>query len=239
MRHLVVARYNESIEWIHNLNLPDNVKVFVYNKGNELNAALNNWEIINLPNVGQCWGSFMYHIKENWGNYAESTIFTTACIENHQKKKKAFKILLDKVLRKKLNTVIPLKKRTYNLNEFSLDDWESQTPQNRGGKYTQSEVRPLGKWKDKHFPDVSLPYFCKTSYYSIFAVSKEELMKYPKLKYEAIYSELNRSELQEEAHFLERIIPFIWKEESSNNIILIFLSILLIIIVIKWILYKT
>ena len=48
---IVIARYNENIEWIKNINT-DIFDIFIYNKGNTLNVDLN-CKIINLliPNA--------------------------------------------------------------------------------------------------------------------------------------------------------------------------------------------
>ena len=54
MMKLVIARYNEDLDWVE--NLPSNLySVVVYNKGEELKAPRNgeNVEVVKLPNIGR------------------------------------------------------------------------------------------------------------------------------------------------------------------------------------------
>ena len=64
---IVVARYNENIEWVNQFS-----NVIVYNKGNELNCHYN--EVL-LPNVGREGHTYYTHICENYSNLADYTIF--------------------------------------------------------------------------------------------------------------------------------------------------------------------
>jgi hypothetical protein len=51
---LVIARYNEDMEWVS--NLPSFVNPIIYNKGNDWNYG------IHLPNVGREGHTFLHHI---------------------------------------------------------------------------------------------------------------------------------------------------------------------------------
>jgi len=74
--HIVIARYNENIDWIYkiNTNLYD---IFVYNKGDKLDKYLN-CNIINLNNTGRESHTYLYHIINNYENLPEKIIFTQA-----------------------------------------------------------------------------------------------------------------------------------------------------------------
>ena len=65
---IVIARYNEDLLWT--LETPFNeFKYTVYNKGdNDTFEKTNVTKIINLPNVGRCDHTFLYHITENYNN---------------------------------------------------------------------------------------------------------------------------------------------------------------------------
>jgi len=75
--HIVIARYNESIDWIKyiNTNLFD---IFIYNKGNNININNINCKIIKLDNIGRESHTYLYHIINNYDNLPEKIIFTQA-----------------------------------------------------------------------------------------------------------------------------------------------------------------
>ena len=64
---IVVARYNENLEWIKQF-----LNVIVYNKGNPLTDDFN--EIL-LNNVGREGHTYYKHIYDNYDNLADYTIF--------------------------------------------------------------------------------------------------------------------------------------------------------------------
>lgn len=72
---LVVARYNEFLGWINNID--DHFNVIIYNKGKTLTAC--NFkrpvEIINVPNVGRESETYLRHIIKSYNGLADYTIF--------------------------------------------------------------------------------------------------------------------------------------------------------------------
>jgi hypothetical protein len=64
---VVVARYNEDVDWVKNLNYG----VTVYNKHAEDNELFSK----NLPNVGREGHTFFYHIVNNYDNLADYVAF--------------------------------------------------------------------------------------------------------------------------------------------------------------------
>ena len=73
---IVVARYNENIEWIKNLD-PNLFDIFIYNKGDDINLNLN-CKVIKLNNTGRESHTYLYHIISNYENLPEQIIFTQA-----------------------------------------------------------------------------------------------------------------------------------------------------------------
>jgi hypothetical protein len=212
--HIVVARYKESLDWLHDLRLPPYAKIFIYNKGDSFPSAPH-WSVLPLPNVGQCWGTFMTHMAEFYGQYADCTLFVNGSCMTMDQKKVIFLSLLDDIFKK---NYIPQPKLSFDgtdLKHFQLDSWISHTPENRGGLYTTATHRPLGKWWNIHFADLRLPETNYVSHLSTFALSSQQLYQYPQTLYRTLQKELQRSPLQEEAHFLERLVPFIWFRSTS------------------------
>jgi len=64
---IVVARYNEDLEWTKNF-----LNIIVYNKGNSLTDDFNQ---ILLNNVGREGHTYYKHIYDNYDNLADYTIF--------------------------------------------------------------------------------------------------------------------------------------------------------------------
>jgi hypothetical protein len=64
---IVVARYNENIEWTKNFK-----NVIIYNKGNKLNSNFNE---IPLTNVGREGHTYYKHIYDNYDNLTDYIFF--------------------------------------------------------------------------------------------------------------------------------------------------------------------
>ena len=80
---IVIARYNEDITpWLILKNY-----ITIYNKGEPL-LNIDNCKIINLPNVGSCDHTYLYHIVNNYYNLADINLFITGSIGTlHEKKR--------------------------------------------------------------------------------------------------------------------------------------------------------
>jgi hypothetical protein len=66
---IVIARYNENLDWIK--LLPNDIKITIYNKGkNDIE-----YPFIPLKNIGRESHTYLYHIIMNYNNLADTTIF--------------------------------------------------------------------------------------------------------------------------------------------------------------------
>jgi hypothetical protein len=74
---LVVARYNENVEWV----LPYNDITVLYNKGEEITLPFN--KIIHLENTGREGHTYLYHIIKNYFSLSNKTIFTQGSFFEH------------------------------------------------------------------------------------------------------------------------------------------------------------
>lgn len=66
-KHLIVARYNEDVVWLKNIHCMDSV--FLYNKGKELDGA------IQLANINREAHTYVYHIISNYDSLADYNFF--------------------------------------------------------------------------------------------------------------------------------------------------------------------
>lgn len=78
MNELVIARYNENLDWIS--QVPNNYKVTIYNKGTNIDLP----HII-LENVGRESMSYCHHIITNWDKLSEYTTFCQGNPFEHSK----------------------------------------------------------------------------------------------------------------------------------------------------------
>ena len=70
---LIIARYNEDIDWVNAYN---DIAI-IYNKGNHnINSSFNH--IINIDNIGREGHTYLYHIINNYNNLSQRVIFTQA-----------------------------------------------------------------------------------------------------------------------------------------------------------------
>jgi len=68
---IVVARYNENLDWLKKIKKSKDIKITVYNKGpDDIDVPF-----IQLPNVGRESHTYLYHIINNYDNLADQTIF--------------------------------------------------------------------------------------------------------------------------------------------------------------------
>ena len=82
-REIVIARFEESIDWVHDLPIDTN-HVTVYNKGHHTEAATKrNVKWIDISNVDREQHTFIQHIAQNYNSLADITLFLQADISDH------------------------------------------------------------------------------------------------------------------------------------------------------------
>jgi hypothetical protein len=68
---IVIARYNENLDWLKKIKKSKDIKITVYNKGkDDINVPF-----IKLPNIGRESHTYLYHIINNYNNLADQTVF--------------------------------------------------------------------------------------------------------------------------------------------------------------------
>jgi len=198
---IVVARYNENLDWL----LPYSDISIIYNKGNKNISKVFN--VINLPNYGRESHTYLYHIINNYDNLANKTIFFQGNIDDH----KTLQI-----------------KDYFDNNDFT---GKINTPDMA---ILKEPVKHFGKWKDEktsgamrscnYIPidwitniigtemDIKQKKF-NTVWCAIFSISKELILKKPKIFYENILRYVDYHPNPEEGHLLERA----WYSIFNNN----------------------
>jgi hypothetical protein len=220
---LVIARYNESLDWLLEGDFSAD-QVTIYNKG-PTEITLNprrrhqpvNFQqrIFQLSNVGRESHTFLHHIVENYDNLAEVTVFLPGSCMSESKESKTRRVL-DKVKENKVSdtfdTVIFGKwyvdvKNDTRLKNFTIAAWTGTTSANASilpdKDCAPSPIaRPFHSWFN-HFFGVSLKINV-VSYTSIFAVAKSHILQHPVEYYRGLLAAVSHHSNPEDGHYLER-----------------------------------
>lgn len=204
---IIIARYNETLDWT--LEYPFNLfKYIVYNKGQNEDFIKDNVnKIIDLPNVGRCDHTYLYHIVTNYNDLAEITVFFTGSIGAIEEKKNKAIIILKNILKYNqaffLGSYTPSVKNTFN--DFILDNWTCTDPANSAlnpeNKLCPAIIRPFGKWFKYHFGDIKVNYY---SYHGILSIHKLDIIQHPIIRYEKLLAAVERHSNPEVGHYIER-----------------------------------
>jgi hypothetical protein len=201
---IVVARYNEDINWITDTN------TLIYNKGDILKKVPS--QII-VPNVGREAETYLRYIIQNYNRLPDVIIFTQANIADH----------------KGTNDMQHLMK----IKDEALQYGKSTpTTQDESSSWKPDWNYEDGKWfLDGHYKDgkhvlfedwfkthVSSRYPEKIQVYpnAIFAVKKEYILKNSIEFYKNLISLVNWENNPIEAHFLERSWYYIFSDERIH-----------------------
>lgn len=203
---IVMARYNETIDYLNDKPF-NNYPVILYNKGSTIPEIKNNIKaVIQLPNVGRCDHTYLYHIINNYDNLADITIFLPGSCLDSNKKKYTYNVI--NFVNKNKTTCLHGKKISNvkkDLYNFKLDKWSCSNIENRlknpETKLELCDVRPFGKWFECNFNDLVVEVIC---YCGIFAVSKKHIIQHPKSHYENILKYLSTHSNPEAGHYVER-----------------------------------
>ena len=75
---IIITRYNECINWAKKFN-----NILLYNKGNQNDPILNDFNYINIPNVGRDIHTIFYHIYHNYDSLNDYTVFLQGFAHDH------------------------------------------------------------------------------------------------------------------------------------------------------------
>jgi hypothetical protein len=205
---VVVARYNESLNWT--TEYPFNqFNYTVYNKGiNDYFVKTHVNKIINLPNVGRCDHTYLHHIVRNYDtkSLAKVTIFLPGSINMAHKKPIANRMMMYILKTKKAAFFA---QHSENIrNEFAgvtMDSYVCKNPYNRAinpeVKCLPALIRPYSSWYDHHFGDRLVKSY---AYYGILSIDKKDVMQYKKEWFIKFLYGLARHSNPEAGHFTER-----------------------------------
>ena len=203
---IVIARYNETLDWIDQEPF-NKYPITIYNKGpnDNFKQISNVKRIIPVENVGRCDHTYLYHVIKNYDNLADITISLPGSSD------------IDYKINTAKNTVIETEKNknshfndytesVYNeFKDFQLDEWSATHNANKTinseTKLTLSKIRPFGQWYKAHFGDRVTKKF---AWMGFFSVHKKHILQHPLEYYQELIRELEVSSNPEVGHYYER-----------------------------------
>jgi hypothetical protein len=203
---IVVARYNENLEWVNEYPF-NQFKYTIYNKGiNDNYKKPKIYREFNLPNVGRCDHTYLYHIVNNFSSLSDITIFLPGSVDMPLKKEFATK-LINSILFYK--NAIFLGHKVNNLkihfNDFTLDNWCASNVQNNiiNNEHVleKARLRPYGKWYKYFFGNKNVKIFC---HYGIFSIHKLDIIKHDIEYYTQLLNTVSGHSNPEVGHYIER-----------------------------------
>jgi hypothetical protein len=203
---IVISRYNENLQWV-NTKPFSNYEVICYNKGINQNFKIEQkHQIINLPNLGREYHTYLYYIYNNYDKLPDVILFLPGSLDLEHKMNKALQIINNINNMKKVYIFGDLLKIKTNFYDFVIDEYGSTHNDNKlidnGSRFTTPcSTRPFGKWVEEKLGDKNIGLI---SYYGVAILTKEIIHKNPKEYYKQFIDELEVSSNPEVGHFMER-----------------------------------
>ena len=203
---IVVARYNEDLNWTKEYPF-NQFKYTIYNKGTNDNFTKPSmYRVFQLPNIGRCDHTYLYHIVNNYAVLAPITIFLPGSIQISHKRETAV-TLINHILSCKNAVFLGFK--TSNIKdefkEFYLDNWSASDPNNlinnTDSTLQPALLRPYGKWYKHFFKNAIVKNYCFTG---IFSISKLDVIKHDISRYIQLLNSVSGHSNPEVGHYIER-----------------------------------
>jgi len=207
---IIIARYQENIEYLNNKKFANFKKIYIYNKGSLLDPAKlpKNALIINLPNVGCEVHTYLYHMIYYRNELANFNIFLPASYAYRSDKNKAASAMLSNYHRMenfflglKYENPINTELKDFSINEYRLTNSINLESINYAVDLLPCKERPFGVWFEKNFPNnqTKIATFC-----GIFYVKKEKILQNELAVYQKLINYVDNSSRLEAVHFMER-----------------------------------
>jgi hypothetical protein len=213
---LVIARYNENLDWLTNYSKYKFNRIFLYNKG-ETEVTLPKPYVSpiyeKLKNVGRCDHTYIHHIIKHYDNLGDVTFFikgSTICPDRGaQREPDKFNAIIEKIFQTGDSYFIG---KDYGSNigeimgDFSMDYYMAHCKQNLNSttsvKLFNATPRPFSEWYKARFPGLTTE--TRGSFAGIFAVSAKHIKQRAKDAYLPFLEDLAVDSNPEAGHFMER-----------------------------------
>ena len=209
MSTIIIARYNENIEWLHRYK---EFKLVIYNKGRPLDYE-GKGKIINLPNVGRESHTWLHHIISNYDNLDDVNIFLQGRIDD-------LGVLAYQDIYKYLDECIS---KGFSVSRFGIlgpFHWGKYLGLANNSKYKKNIIN-----KSLYPPEISfkelaqtfinkIPLFTITSYGGCFAVSNYLIKQHKLSLYKELLDILSINDNPLEGHYMERLWCYLFTKNK-------------------------
>lgn len=214
MDSIIVARFNEDLNWLSKLPFPYNdIRFHIYNKGNDniepliCNQLRNiDTSVTSLPNIGRESHTYLHHIVSHYDIIDKKgvTFFTQGSIQDHNIKLIDIHNIINEARvkgfsdsRAIIHTIDGAHLPSY---DFRILQYKNRTLLSNKNNET------FGEWFERCF-NQRLPYIKKYRWVigAIFAVRNDVILENPKSFYEILLHEIpDNHDAPEVGHFFER-----------------------------------
>lgn len=206
---LIIARYNEDLDWLDEFDITDDIEIIIYEKGDVTMPCKQrkNCRNYRLPNVGREYHTYLYHIIKNYKNLPDIILFGPGSLRRADKFAN-FTYFFNN--RDKVDQIYKVEQHNVPLNDavrdFRILHYQTTNEQNRQ-KNSETQIQParfhpFGEWYRRHF-DPKKP-IRKIVLGGVGISTRERIRKNPISFYKRIYKELSTSSNPEEGHYVER-----------------------------------
>lgn len=196
---LVVARYNEPLDWLD--HLPDGLNVHVYNKGEPIDRPH-----VQLENIGRESHTYLTHIIQNYDRLAQFTIFVQGYPFDHNETTKDHEATPERIhewLTRWKNELYHYGYTKYVYAIRRSRDWRCPV------EHVTLQPLTLGEWASVYIDkDVGFP---RLAMYvgACFGVKRDLIHSRPKEYYQRLLETLT-TDNPEEGYFMETFWVYIF-----------------------------
>ncbi len=216
-REIVVARYNEDLNWCSKM-----IKLItVYNKGKTI-KFIDSYQkipknIIDTPlhNIGRESHTYLYHIINNWDNLSDITLFTQGNLsyEHHPYPVSLY------LLAKNQDITINLFQKGIELDHNKRFIHTGKYNYNlRNGKMRPAKLNFIDWWKKFIYFPFPGEKNILWSHGAIFSITKELIKSNPKEYYQKLITCIDDHPDPEEGHYFERAWFYIFNKGIIKNL---------------------
>lgn len=210
---MVVARYKEQpLDWLAPLVLSLQqrgalVRVTVYEKGGLHyvdDGGIADAKIVQLPNVGREFHSYLLHILRNWGRLGTRTVFVPGSAHSNEAKWELLQAIVSALPGVQAHAPQDIMAAH---GSFVINSHPTHNSANRAANPTltldPADPRPLSAWARTWAP--GLPSQGPLTFGGVHAATRESILSRPFDMYAGLLATLDSSPNPEAGHYVERI----------------------------------
>ena len=192
---IVVAKYNEDLEWLDKIVLPSDAKWVVYNKMGE--SCIPDWHI-RLDNVGREAHTYLHYIATHYPNFPEHVMFLQGRPFDHEIDIEGLQHLID----------IRPTEPCYAISRMYIECDGNGNPHHSG--------LPISQTYKEIFLETSAPTRYRFSPGAQYIVTKASLLERPRDFWNSLYN-MTYNSGKHVPYTFERLWPYIFDKHMLNE----------------------